>query len=154
MLCPCRLKQGLTQDQQAVLRPDLKTPFTSHEDLIKRLTPYHVCYDPSLTPADVKKGWCCVDNWFLQSIPDIRGQGCFFHDAIFVACATTKVKKVWNCQQRKLLTASATYSNVCIHHRQNFLPRKNSIFYLLTEFLRKKILPVLGANIATSRGCG
>ena len=44
------------QDQQAVLRPDVKTPFTSHEDMIKRLTPYHVSYDPSPTPADVEKG--------------------------------------------------------------------------------------------------
>ena len=51
-----RLKQGLTQDQQAMLRPDIKSSFTSREDLIKRLTPYHVCYDPSPTPADVKKG--------------------------------------------------------------------------------------------------
>lgn len=50
-----RLKQGLTQDQQAVLRPDVKTPFSTHEDLMKRLTPYHVCYDPSPTPADVQK---------------------------------------------------------------------------------------------------
>nr|XP_058959546.1 uncharacterized protein LOC131786510 [Pocillopora verrucosa] len=50
-----RLKQGLTQDQQAVIRPDVKTPFSTHEDLIKRLTPYHVCYDPSPTPADVQK---------------------------------------------------------------------------------------------------
>ena len=51
-----RLKQNLTQDQQAVLRPDVKTPFSSPEDMIKRLTPYHVCYDPSPTPADVEKG--------------------------------------------------------------------------------------------------
>ena len=51
-----RLKQGLTQNQQAVLHPDFKTPFTSHEDVVKRLTPYHVSYDPSPTPEDVQKG--------------------------------------------------------------------------------------------------
>ena len=45
------------QDQQAVLHPDVKTSFTSREDVIKRLTPYHVWYDPSPTPDDVKKGW-------------------------------------------------------------------------------------------------
>lgn len=50
-----RLKQGLAQDQQAVLRPDIKSSFTSREDVIKRLTPYHVCYDPSPTLADVQK---------------------------------------------------------------------------------------------------
>jgi len=61
-----RLKQGLTQDQQAVLRPDVKTPFTSHEDLVKRLTPYHVCYDPSPTPADVEKGESLVFCYYFQ----------------------------------------------------------------------------------------
>lgn len=50
-----RLKQSLTQDQQSVLRPDLKKPFTSHEDIVKRLTPYHVCYDQSPTQDDVEK---------------------------------------------------------------------------------------------------
>lgn len=50
-----RLKQRLTQDQQSVLRPDVKTPFISHEDIVKRLTPYHVSYDPSPTPEDIEK---------------------------------------------------------------------------------------------------
>ena len=51
-----RLKQRLTQDQQSVLRPDVKTPFISDEDIVKRLTPYHVSYDPSPTPEDIEKG--------------------------------------------------------------------------------------------------
>ena len=61
-----RLKQRLTQDQQSVLRPDVKTPFISHEDIVKRLTPYHVSYDPSPTPEDIEKGDC---YYFLPFLP-------------------------------------------------------------------------------------
>jgi len=50
-----RLKSALYQDQQGVLHPDIHTPFKSRLEAIKKLSSYHVCYDPGQTPSEVKK---------------------------------------------------------------------------------------------------
>lgn len=42
----CRFAERLAADQQAILKPDVDTPFVDAEDVVRRLLPYHIYQQP------------------------------------------------------------------------------------------------------------
>jgi hypothetical protein len=42
----CRFRERLAQDQAAVIRPDVDSPFVDEVDVINRLLPYHLFQQP------------------------------------------------------------------------------------------------------------
>ena len=113
--------QRLQQDLAALSNPDVKTPFSSQEDTLKRLAPYHLLHASDET---WKEKDCSLDDKLIKCVASAEAALEHFHKRLKVHAYT------WLC----LYFSQTIYAQNCVWLVAMFLGLKLQKWCIVSNF--------------------